>query len=112
MTADAPASERRRHERLQSRELATSRLRLGTNDEVRLVDLSASGARIEARARLRPGAPVRLAFPELGQDVATRGRIVWASVFRVSANHGVTYRAAIHFDEPIRFVGEASAHRG
>jgi hypothetical protein len=112
MTGDVAAHERRRHERLQSRELAIGRLRLGTNDEVRLVDLSKAGARIEARTRLRPGAPVRLTFPELGQQVATRGRIVWASVFRVTANHGVTYRAAVHFDEPIRFLGEACAHRG
>ncbi len=83
--------------------LATAgRLKPGT--DVKIVDLSAAGALVEGRCRLRPGAAAMLSCssPEGGHSVACR--VVRCQVSSLHGAEGLSYRAALAFDDPLTLV--------
>ena len=68
--------------------------------EVRVVDVSKGGVRVESERPLRPGTRVHV---RLTTDAWTRP--IWAVVLRCSvaavhAETGVVYRGALRFEEP------------
>jgi hypothetical protein len=54
--------------------------RVRETHEVRLVDLSVQGARIEHRGLLPPGSPCRLELPRSFGDLVLAAEVVWSTV--------------------------------
>ncbi len=83
----------------------TGRLRPGA--EVTIVDLSAAGALVEGRCRLRPGATLVLSCssPEGGRSVACR--VIRCQVSSLHGAAGLSYRAALAFDDPLTMDTES-----
>ena len=74
----------------------TARVRAG--HDVRIVDLSASGALIEGARPLRPGARVEMHLVLNGQRAALTAHVVRCLVATIDAHDGITYHAALSFE--------------
>jgi hypothetical protein len=79
---------------------------------VAVVDLSPSGALIEGGRPLRPGARVQVQLDAGGARAALSARVVRCLVAAIDADRGVTYRAALAFDERCALIGEQPAPPG
>lgn len=105
----APAGitrDRRAHVRLRPIELDRPMLaRLKAGPLLRLIDISAGGALIEAQARLTPGAHVYLEFlaPGTGHATVVRSRVTRSQVS--SLDDGLRYRGACSFEQ-LLLLGE------
>jgi hypothetical protein len=63
-----------------------------------LVNLSATGAQLVVRTRLRPSEPLRLALIDSDAEVKVQGVVAWSSV---ESDHGaLAYRAGVEFISP------------
>ena len=60
-----------------------------------LIDLSVSGAQVQAATRLRPLKVARLVIPDEAGDLRIQGTVAWA--IGVPAAGGIQYRAGIEF---------------
>jgi hypothetical protein len=74
----------------------TARIRGGY--DVTLLDLSASGARIEGTRPLRPGARVDVHLSRDSRRITVPARVVRSLVAAIDADHGITYHAALSFE--------------
>jgi hypothetical protein len=94
-------TERRRSRRLDPQEASWQSARLRTGHPLTLLDIGAGGALVESRARLLPGKPVdlQLTGPELSLNL--RAVVVRCSVCALDSDHGVRYRGALAFVDPI-----------
>ena len=72
-----------------------------------IIDLSRSGALVEARRPLRPGAYVDLHLESEGRAGMVAARVVRCAVTAIDSDSGVTYRAALCFNERCDWVREA-----
>jgi hypothetical protein len=77
-----------------------------------VLNLSQAGALIEVRHPLAPGAHVQLQISEQQTRTTIRAVVLRSSVRTIAALEGVTYQAALLFDEPYRGTREHDAQRG
>jgi hypothetical protein len=75
--------------------------------QVRLVDISATGALIEAAHRLLPGRVVKLQIERAEQRVTLEGRLLRCTVTGLQSS-SVCYRAAIAFDHRLHWLDAGS----
>ncbi|HUQ88848.1 MAG TPA: PilZ domain-containing protein, partial [Vicinamibacterales bacterium] len=64
-------------------------------DSGQLIDLSISGAQVQAPTRLRPMKVARLVLPDPAGDVRLQGTVAWA--IAVPTGGAIHYRAGIEF---------------
>jgi hypothetical protein len=102
-------SERRRAPRTRAGGWA-ARVRPGHT--VHVVDVSASGALLEAARPLRPGSGVEVQFERSDHRVRLTATVVRCGVASLDPDRGPTYRAAIAFAETFDWVREATTHGG
>jgi hypothetical protein len=98
----APGSERRANRRWTGADcawLTGARLRHGF--DVKVLDLSIGGARVESEARLMPGAVVELHLAAPGWTWCAGARVLRCEVSELLAEAGVHYRAALKFERPL-----------
>jgi hypothetical protein len=67
-------------------------------DAGELIDLSVSGAQVQAAARLRPLKVARMALLDEGSETKLQGTVAWA--IAVPDKGAITYRAGIEFVNP------------
>jgi hypothetical protein len=76
-----------------------NRMAVTVNGEAaHLVDLSVSGAQIQAAARLRPLKVVRLVIPDGSSNIKMPGTVAWAIAVPVGGS--IQYRAGVEFVSP------------
>ena len=77
-----------------------ARLRLRTGHELRVLDISDQGARVEGEARLLPGTGVEVHMITATGRICFRSRVLRSQVCRVTAD-AISYQSALSF-EPIQ----------
>lgn len=105
-------SERRRNRRESGQDVERIAARVRPGHAVSVVDISLSGALIEGRRPLRPGAHIEVHLRAGAARAALMARVVRCLVSAIDGPDGVLYRSGLSFDEPCPFVSEASAPRG
>jgi len=73
---------------------------------VRVVDVSAGGALLEAARPLRPGADVEVQFERADIRVRVSATVVRCGVTAIDPERGPTYRAAVSFNDAFEWVRE------
>ena len=101
--------ERRREKRLAGTGL---RARVRPGYRLIIIDLSGSGALVEARRPLRPGSYVDLHLESAARGGMVAARVVRCAVAAIDSESGVTYRAALCFNESCDWVREALTPAG
>jgi hypothetical protein len=101
--------ERRREERVTGSRLC-ARVRPGYRLVV--IDLSVRGALVEAGRPLRPGSRVDVHLECDARRGMVAARVLRCSVAAIDSESGVTYRAALSFNEICEWVREAMPPRG
>jgi hypothetical protein len=96
--------ERRREERVTGTGL---RARVRPGHRLIIIDLSCAGALVEARRPLRPGSYVDLHLESEARGGMVAARVVRCAVAAIDSETGVTYRAALCFNESCDWVREA-----
>lgn len=99
--------ERRREPRTRTHRVH-ARMRPGHHLVV--IDLSAWGALVEAASPLRPGSRIELHLENEQRRGLLRARVTRCAVAALTAETGVTYRAALSFDECCEWVCESATH--
>jgi hypothetical protein len=66
--------------------------------EGHLIDLSISGAQVEAPSRLKPAQVVRMILPDASGELRSQGTVAWS--IAVPAGGTIQYRAGIEFINP------------
>jgi hypothetical protein len=79
---------------------------------VRVVDLSAGGALVQAAQPLRPGARVHLQLVTTTRAFALVATVLRCAVWTLHAELGATYRGALQFEERCDAFWEASTLYG
>lgn len=102
-------NERRRERRSAARNLQ-ARVRPG--HRLVVIDLSACGALVEGGKPLRPGSRIELHLESERWRRLLPARVVRCMVAAINAEAGVTYRAALAFDETSDFVRELLTRGG
>jgi hypothetical protein len=100
-TPDASGRERRHWPRVPAEKLARVGARLATGADVRLIDLSRGGARIETDRRMLPNSSVALKLVAADSTFLITGRVVRSRVIRLAAG-GLGYDVAVSFNEPLQ----------
>ena len=101
-----PVIDRRRTVRRSRAELVWLRgLRLRPGLEVALLDLSAGGALVETRSRLRPGGRAVLRLTSASGSWNVSGEVLRSWVAALEPERGVVYRGALVFDEALECPG-------
>jgi hypothetical protein len=98
-------AERRRWPRVSAERLAQVAARLSTGADVRLVDLSRGGARLETDRRMLPNSTIALKLLASDAQFVVTGRVVRSRVIRLSAG-GLGYDVAVSFNEPLHQFSE------
>ena len=105
-------TERRRERRACAREIQGVAARVRPGHRVVVVDLSPSGALVEASRPLRPGSRVHVQLDIGHLREALGARVLRCLVAAIDGEHGVTYRAALAFESRCCLLGEAGARDG
>ena len=101
--------DRRREERVAG---AGLRARVRPGHRLIVIDLSARGALVEAGRPLRPGSHVDLHLETEARRGTVGARVVRCAVAAIDAESGVTYRAALSFNERCDWVRETLTPAG
>lgn len=101
--------ERRREERVAGTGL---RARVRPGYRLIIIDVSCAGALVEARRPLRPGSYVDLHLESEARAAMVAARVVRCAVAAIDSESGVTYRAALRFNESCDWVREALTPEG
>ena len=96
---DRPLTDRRLDARFTDSHIITARATLRPGHLVVLVDVSAGGARVQAARPLRPGARVHLQVATPSRTWALAAHVLRCAVWALHADQGVTYQAALKFDQ-------------
>ena len=104
---DQPLTERRVDARFRPPRRSEPRATLRPGCPVRLVDLSAGGALLEASRPLRPGARVHLQLVIEARTFALAARVLRCAVWSLDPYDGVTYRGALAFEERCELFWES-----
>ena len=105
---DAGVTERRRDTRYGAEVAGGISARVRPGHDVVLVDVSVSGALIEAINPLRPGARVHVQLKTSASGAALSARVTRCAVAAIT-DAGIVYRAALHFDHRSEWVGQSLA---
>lgn len=97
--------ERRKWPRVSAERLAQVAARLSTGADVRLVDLSRGGARLETDRRMLPNSTIALKLLASDAQFVVTGRVVRSRVIRLAAG-GLGYDVAVSFNEPLHQFSE------
>jgi hypothetical protein len=100
-TPEGSGRERRHWPRVPAEKLARVGARLATGADVRLIDLSRGGARIETDRRMLPNSSVALKLVAADSTFLITGRVVRSRVIRLTAG-GLGYDVAVSFNEPLQ----------
>jgi hypothetical protein len=79
---------------------------------VRVVNLSAGGALVQAAQPLRPGARVHLQLVTTRRAFGLRATVLRCAVWTLHAELGATYRGALQFEERCEVFWEAATLDG
>jgi PilZ domain len=90
--------DRRRESRSSATHVHSIAARIRGGHDVILLDVSASGARVEGTRPLRPGARVDVHLSRDSRRVTVPARVVRSLVAAIDADHGITYQAALSFE--------------
>lgn len=107
-SASGGTRERRQHRRLKPEELANLAARLASGAEIRLVDLSRSGAQFETDRRFLPNSTVSLRLVTADATFVVNGRVVRSRIVRLEKG-GLGYNVAVAFNEILQSVIEEPA---
>ena len=102
-------SERRRALRTRASGLS-ARVRPG--HRVQVVDVSTGGALLEAARPLRPGADVEVQFERADIRIRMAATVVRCGVTAIDPERGLTYRAAVAFNESFEWAREEATRGG
>src|SRR5262249_56795091 len=80
------------------------RARVRHSHRLRVVDLSADGALVEAGGPLRPGSSVELQVEHNDRTASFGATVVRCDVSAISAHRGTTYRAGLAFRETCEWL--------
>lgn len=95
----SPVTERRHDHRCTAAALRVSLATLRPGRHVRVIDLSPGGALVQTDRPLRPGSRVQIRVVLTHSTVSVAAHIVRCTVSAIHPEYGVTYRAALRFDE-------------
>jgi hypothetical protein len=104
--------ERRRNRRTSGQDVEGIAARVRPGHPVAVVDISASGALIEARRPLRPGARLEVQLQAAGAEAVLTARVERCQVAAIDGVGGVLYRAGLSFEQPCPLLSARSAHSG
>jgi len=90
--------DRRSERRSSEADVRSIAARIRGGHDVILLDVSASGVRIEGTRPLRPGARVDVHLSRECRRVTVPARVVRSLVVAIDAVHGITYQAALSFE--------------
>lgn len=79
---------------------------------VRVVDLSAGGALVQAERPLRPGARVHLQLVTSARTFTLTARVLRCAVWTLDPQAGVTYRGGLQFEDRCEVFWEAQTRAG
>jgi hypothetical protein len=99
-TGDRASDERREWPRVSATDLSETALRLANGAEVRLVDLSRGGARLETDRRMLPNSTIAVKLVTGTDSFVATGVVVRSRVIRLSQG-GLGYDVAIAFSETL-----------
>jgi hypothetical protein len=77
-----------------------------------VIDVSAGGVLVEAGRPLRPGSQVEVQMENLDRQGRLSARVVRCAVAAINAECGVTYQAALSFNENCDWVCESATQPG
>ncbi len=103
-TGDTPStgtpggSNRRAHARLRAEDLKDLGARLASGAEIRLIDLSRSGAQFECDRRFLPNSTISLRLVTSDTTFVVSGRVVRSRIVRLDRG-GLGYNVAVAFNE-------------
>jgi hypothetical protein len=109
--AEAPASNRRMHARLRAEDLKDLGARLASGAEIRLIDLSRSGAQFECDRRFLPNSTISLRLVTPDTTFVVSGRVVRSRIVRLDRG-GLGYNVAVSFNELLQDLLEEPAPAG
>lgn len=89
-----------------------SRATLRPGCTVALIDLSASGALVQASRPLRPGARVHLQLVTSRRTFSLGAHVLRCTVWSLDVDGGVTYRGALQFEHRCDFFWEDGTQNG
>lgn len=92
-------TDRREDPRLSGISLPLAHATLRPGRAVHVVDLSQAGVQIQTDRPLRPGSRVHVRFGNAGQSIGLAAVVLRCGVFTIRPFGGVSYRAALRFDE-------------
>jgi hypothetical protein len=106
--AEPPASNRRMHARLRAEDLKDLGARLASGAEIRLIDLSRSGAQFECDRRFLPNSTISLRLVTPDTTFVVSGRVVRSRIVRLDRG-GLGYNVAVSFNELLQDLLEEPA---
>jgi hypothetical protein len=109
---DFSLTDRRTDARFEVPDARVTRATLRPGRAVRVVDLSAGGALVQADQPLRPGARVHLQLVTIASTFALVARVLRCAVWRLDAEQGATYRGALQFENRCDIVWEPETRPG
>lgn len=109
---DQPLTNRRADPRFTWPHAIVTRATLRPGCDVRVIDLSAGGALVQASKPLRPGAKVHFQLATADRAWALVGRVLRCAVWLVDPHAGVTYRGALQFEERCESLWAPQTHDG
>jgi hypothetical protein len=109
---DCSLSDRRTDARVEVPDARVTRATLRPGCAVRVVDLSAGGALVQADQPLRPGARVHFQLVTTVSTFALVARVLRCAVWTLDAEQGATYRGALQFEDRCDIVWEPETRPG
>jgi len=105
-------NERRKHCRVSGAMVSDTIVRVRPGHEAALINLCTLGALIELRRPIAPGLRVDVQLTQNTARLIVRALVLRCSVRAIAALEGVTYEAALLFDETCDFGRAATARDG
>ena len=103
---DQPVRDRRLDTRFAWAQAGVSRATLRPGCSVRIVNLSAGGALVQAGRPLRPGARVHVQLVTAVRSFALVARVLRCAVWMLDPHDGATYHGALQFEERCELLWE------
>ncbi len=109
---DQPLTDRRIDARIALPRTTITRATLRPGCAVRVVNLSASGALVQADQPIRPGARVHFQMVTTVRAFALVARVLRCAVWTLDPHDGATYRGALQFEDRCESFWEAETQPG
>jgi hypothetical protein len=77
-----------------------------------IVDVSAGGALVEGTCPLRPGSRIEVQLETTARRSMVAAHVTRCAVAAIHPESGVTYRAALSFNDACDWVRETATHEG